>query len=625
MDYRLRALITALADTCNGNQNHSSPPLVAQRSQANALYPRYLRSIPCDPIENNRSENEGPGYFSPGRRARENNRWYDSAALYYGWPMGRIAKRVIISALCAPVVVAAGAALIFLVPRYHQPIILGDTTTFITKPLHADGTPNYLAAFNAIAGRNVKPDENAGIPLIFILRPHEPVMVPFWRREVNALGVEKSVGQPRAIGSTMAFFNLRFPDSSEKRLPLGGKGGASQNPRDWMQYTWMNNDKASRISGEELHLADRQPWVPHDASVLAAYLDANAAALEEVRHATALPRFYLPLVADRRHFAAMAFANIPWLAQCRRLSHLLLAQADLDLGRGRISDCEADLIAIHRLGRLLVREPRLIIYLVGLSIDRTADKGDRVLMRDPLVHEKDAAEYLHRLSSLRPIGAIRAALDVGERMTQLDICISLYRETFDTSGRYSKDETNGRFFNAFINWNPTLIQINKSYNLLGRFASVPVYSRRAATFRSAMQQMLEKIKARRFGLLQLPNNIEMQALGTDFRDGVRFCDLAAREAACTRLTRVGFALQAYQLHYGKYPTSLAALRPQYIRMIPRNPLTGKPLAYNCTGGTCVVSAAGPVTRDRPRSRFGRGLTIRLSAPAEPVSGKVRLP
>ncbi len=38
--------------------------------------------------------------------------------------MGRIAKRFVITTLCAPMVVGAGAALIFLVPRYHQPIVI---------------------------------------------------------------------------------------------------------------------------------------------------------------------------------------------------------------------------------------------------------------------------------------------------------------------------------------------------------------------------------------------------------------------------------------------------------------------------------------------------------------------
>ena len=552
----------------------------------------------------------------------KNCTWYDCAVTNRRWPMGRIAKRVIVSALCAPVVVGAGVALIFLVPRYHQPIVISHRTTFITNPLHTDGTPNYLAAFNALAGRSIKPDENAGIPLIFILRPHEPVMMPFWRREVKALGLNASIKRPPAIGSMMAFFRQRFPDPAEKRILSAAKGAASQNPRNWMQYMWMNDDKASRISAEELHLADRQPWVPHNASVLAAFLDANAAALGQVRRATALARFFVPLVPDRRRSAAMAFANIPWLAQCKTLSQLLLAQADLDLGRGRVVACEADLVAIHQLGRLLVHEPQLIIYLVGRSIDRTADKGDRVLMRDPLVHEKDAAEYLHRLSSLPPMRTIGAAIGVGDRMAQLDICVSLYRDIFDTSGRYPDDDINGRFFDTFINWNPTLIQINYGYNLLERFASVPVYSRRAASMRSAMQQMSERIKARRFGLFgRLPNNIEIKALSTDFRDDVRGCYLAAREAACTRLTRVAFAVKTFQLHYGKYPPSLAALRPRYLRTIPRNPLTGKPFVYSCTGNACVVSATDPIARDRPRSKFGRGLTIQLWVPAEPVRGR----
>ena len=121
-------------------------------------------------------------------------------------------------------------------------------------------------------------------------------------------------------------------------------------------------------------------------------------------------------------------------------------------------------------------------------------------LQDPLLREKDAGEYLHRLSSLPTMHATKAALDVGDRMTQLDTCVSIYRDTFDTSGRYPDADINGRFFDTFINWNPTLIQINKGFNLLGRFASVPVYSRRAANMRSAMQQILEKINARLFGI-----------------------------------------------------------------------------------------------------------------------------
>ena len=141
-----------------------------------------------------------------------------------------------------------------------------------------------------------------------------------------------------------------------------------------------------------------------------------------------------------------------------------------------------------------------------------------------------------------------------------------------------------------------------------------------------MQQILEKIKARRFGLFgQLPNNIEIQTLGADFRDGAWLCYLAASQAACTRLTRVGFALKVYQLHYGKYPPSLAALCPHYLRMIPRNPLTGQPLVYSCTGDACRLSATDPFARDRPRSKFSRGLIIRLPPPAKPARRKARLP
>jgi hypothetical protein len=503
--------------------------------------------------------------------------------------------------MCSPIVLAAAAGL-YLLPRYHQRIIVSRYTTFITRPLHQDGTPNYLAALNAIAGHGIKPGDNAAIPLLLILRPHEPALIPLWHSEVKALGVTKLMHRPSALGSLMTFFRERFPDPIEKKIPAGARGMIPLQGYMWAVQE-LGHDKASRVSGEELQRAERA-WVVPDASVLAKYLHTNAMAIRAVRRAAALPRFFLPLVHSTRHSAHMAFAYMPWLAQVKSLSDTLLAEANLDLGENNIAECEANLIAIHRLGRLLAQEPVLIVYLVALSVDHTANKGDRILLTTPGLREQVAADYLRRLSHLPKMPKITAAITIGERMTQLDICVSFYRDIF---GNPKKDpgsaEINGRFFYSFINWNPTLARINKGFDLFGQYASTPVYSRTTQQLRAAMRTMAARVKLLETGLFaRLPDHVFSQILRSDRHDVVECCRLAACEKSRARLTRIGFALAAYYGLHGSYPKSLAQLCPQYLPTIPRNPLTGKPPIYIITASGYTLQAPDPFARLAGRRR-----------------------
>ncbi len=241
-----------------------------------------------------------------------------------------------------------------------------------------------------------------------------------------------------------------------------------------------------------------------------------------------------------------------------------------------MAGCEANLIAIHQIGRLLAQEPKLIIYFSALGIDRMADRGDRILLTAPGLNKRDAANYLRRLLHLPAMPTITAAIDIGERMGQLDMCVSFYRDIFgNPENNPGSADINGRFFAKFINWNPTLVRFNRGFNLLDRYAAVPVYSRRAEQMQAAMRTMAARIRRLRLGPFgQTPNHIISQLLRSDFHDIPGACRLAACEKACTRLTRIGFALAAYRLEHGGYPTALTELCPQYLPTIPLNPLTG---------------------------------------------------
>ncbi len=569
--------------------------------------------------------------------------------------MSRIARTLIISAMCSPVVLAAAAGL-YLWPHYHQRIIVSRGTTFITRPLHEDGTPNYLAAFNDIAGHGVKPDDNAAIPLLFVLRPTEPVLMPYWRSEVKALGITKPRGTAPAMGSLTAFFRGRMHGPAPRLMPMDANGmptGMAYNPGasaallhnrasraaedlrnmrgpgmpTGLPQLFDKYGEADRALEQERALTTRQAWQGKDAPVFDAFLRGNGPAIRATRRASEKTGFFVPLIGQTQNSAHMAFAYMPWLAQANSLSDTLLAKANLDLGKNNVAGCEANLIAIHRLGRLLAQEPVLIVYLVGLSIDHTADKGDRILLTAPGLNEQDAAGYLRRLSRLSAMPKITAAINIGERMTQLDICVSFYRDIFgNPENNPDSADINGRFLDKFINWNPTLVRINKGFDLLGQYAAVHVYCQRAEQLRTAMRTMAARIRLLRIGPFgHTPNHILSQLLRSDFHDIVGSCRLAASEKARTRLTRIGFALAAYHLERGGYPRSLAELCPKYLQTIPRNPLTGKPPVYARTTSGYTLSSPDPFTHKGTSWQFRRGLIIQIPAPVKPGHKKISLP
>ncbi len=205
--------------------------------------------------------------------------------------MSRIARTLIISAMLSPVVLAAGVG-IYLWPRYHQTIIISHGTTFITRPLHEDGTPNYIAAFNAIAGHGIKSHDNAAIPLLLILRPHESVLLPYWHSEIKALGVARLTHKRSETGSPTALSRKLAPDPNKRNIPPSAKGMVSG-----LRCMWHHQGKAGRILGEELQRAERRAWVASEAPALATYLDTNAVAFRYLRRAAALPRFFSALGA----------------------------------------------------------------------------------------------------------------------------------------------------------------------------------------------------------------------------------------------------------------------------------------------------------------------------------------
>lgn len=86
-----------------------------------------------------------------------------------------------------------------------------------------------------------------------------------------------------------------------------------------------------------------------------------------------------------------------------------------------------------------------------------------------------------------------------------------------------------------------------------------------------------------------------------FQNANEFDDLRAGMAynqAQNRLLMTAFALRAYKLDHGSYPSTLQALAPSYLRAVPVDPFTaGAPLIYRNTGKTYLLYSVGPDMKD----------------------------
>src|SRR5262245_38530779 len=96
----------------------------------------------------------------------------------------------------------------------------------------------------------------------------------------------------------------------------------------------------------------------------------------------------------------------------------------LHLGEGRHDDAWQDLIACHRLGRLVGKGGTLVQSLVGIALDQIASDAEVVY----LAHARPTAVQLQArmrdLRALPPLPRIADTIDLGERFMYLD-CVRL--------------------------------------------------------------------------------------------------------------------------------------------------------------------------------------------------------
>src|SRR5262249_3887764 len=134
--------------------------------------------------------------------------------------------------------------------------------------------------------------------------------------------------------------------------------------------------KADEISAQQ-DRATRRPWVATDYPAIASWLKANDKPLRVASQATRRSHYFSPLTPRREKGPVwLTDALLPPAQGCREMATALVARAMLRLGDGDAEGAWQDLLACHRLGRLVGRGASHIEGLVGIAIDAVAARAD---------------------------------------------------------------------------------------------------------------------------------------------------------------------------------------------------------------------------------------------------------
>jgi hypothetical protein len=487
-------------------------------------------------------------------------------------------------------------------------------TTYVTGPLDQDGYIDYVTALNERVGKGVTPEKNANVLICQALGPRpEGSMLP--AEYFQWLGIE----QPPEKGDYLVPWESYLEAHSKE-------GNAKKSNANYDLFTDA--------------MAGRRLWTAKEEPALADWLQQNDKPLARVVEATRRPAYYNPLVPATTPGAAPGLIGVllPTAQRCRQLASTLLCRAMLRTAQGQVDEAWQDLLACHRLGRLVSRGGTLIELLIGIAIENVAHRADLIFLEHAKLTSKQVLACWADLEQLPPLGTVAEKIDLGERFMLLDTIMITARQGLAvveqaSAGRTTptgKESSLSRLFTRSIQWDPALTAGNDWCDRM--VACVRMTDRDARAKESAAID--RDLRALKNGVVSLESAAKLAAprgrgeiMGKILVTLMLPAFIKVQGAAdrCEQEQRnlhLAFALAAYQRDQGHYPAKLDELRPKYLKDVPGDLFSGKPLLYRLVDqgyllysvGANGVDDGGRGNDDTPR---GDDLSIRMPVPPLP--------
>lgn len=478
-------------------------------------------------------------------------------------------------------------------------ITVSRETTWITEPLNLDGTVDYIAAANKMLSKGVTKDNNAAILMIKAFGPK------FFgdedaKRYIKALDIMLPENA-QYFFSQYDFAYIVFPDNEfEER----------QNLRDNI--------------GAAISAMLKRPLTDAERSAATDWIKTNKVSLQLLTEAANRPRFYIPLIPKEDSCVELwDFLNFSYASKSRNAVKALCLKAILLADEGKIDDAMASMLTAKRLGGLTAQRNMLIDSLVAIATTAMADSTAGYIASHYKLTADQAKRCLAQLQKLPPLPPMIDAYSSTERLYSLSFWQSAASFGLDKATllfAWDEEEKKVKIPHVELNWDMLLKMENEAFDKLIKAASAKTFKERHSKFRelegnveeidfSQLVQKIEELGRTRSNLKKL-----IEEVGTDDRDkltlAVRnlFCDNSfvlpsrlfsqdAKQRVAGSLTEVAFAIAAYKAEKGKYPQKLADLAPDYIKAVPNDIFSDKPLIYKLTDDGYVLYSVGQNMKD----------------------------
>ncbi len=283
-------------------------------------------------------------------------------------------------------------------------ITVGKETTYVLGPVDKDGNIDFVGALHERYSKGITSENNAAIPF---WQGAGPWLIPIERREefFGALGISA----PPLLQQGDCFPGLEILALSLAKVHPEKDAGT------------IETEMRKELEGYAARV-----WSRSGLPKVAARIDGYAGPLAKFTEASKKPRFFsalLPVPAD----SGLTNARRPDCSLARDVATMLVARAMLSMGEGRLSDAGRDLLACHRLARLIGQGPFMLHILVGVAIEDKAWTGDVVLSQQPGLSAEQARKYLRVLQELGPCKGPVEAAEFGERLAVLDVACRVAR------------------------------------------------------------------------------------------------------------------------------------------------------------------------------------------------------
>jgi hypothetical protein len=495
--------------------------------------------------------------------------------------------------------------------KHRGKFTISKETTYVTEPLDRYGYIDYARALNQRLSQGVTPENNANVLIWKALGPHP----------------EGGAGMPAEF-----FQWLGIPAPPEK-------GDYFIDLKDFLKVN-RRGQEADELE-DRLDRITRWPWTAKEHPELASWLEKNDKPLALVVEATKRSHYFSPIVPAKTEKGPgwLLGAPMPGVYKCRTLAHAIRARAMLRLSEGKHDATWQDLVACHRLGRMVARGATLSDALVGLAIDGVAGKGDLAFLNRDKLDAKQIQMCLHDLQSLPPLLDMADKVNLYQRFEFLNSVMIIDHDGIKileglTAVGKDKQETNplADLILEGIDWDPAMRNGNRWYDRLVAAMGIKDRDLRQKKF-AEMDGEVKGLKKKwvdsenlRSAVLEDPGKVVSEAIGDVL---IALLMPSGRvQYGPERLKQVqdnlcvAFALEWYRRDHGRYPRTLEALAPKYLAQIPQDIFSGKPLIYRPSEKGYLLYSVGINGKDEGGRSYdddppGDDLVIRMPLPELP--------